>query len=195
MWRSRSGLEFAPSDLGKRDWPTPHRGVLASAPCLCWPVAPDSGRFGPFLRVSACVRGLLRGCLVSSRELGRGLLVVTRDEADGSVAVCLVGGSLLRYVGGGGRARESGLSPSVWDDFWVVGVVDLPRWGPMLSSRVPNLVPIPGPGMERVTPDQRPRPNYGHPQGRPCARAPQRPCRLRVRPLPGHIGEAGPRHA
>ena len=25
-------------------------------------------------------------------------------------------------------------------------VVDLPRWGPMLSSRVPNLVPIPGPG-------------------------------------------------
>ena len=24
-------------------------------------------------------------------------------------------------------------------------VVDLPRWGPMLSPRVPNLVPIPGP--------------------------------------------------
>ena len=43
-------------------------------------------------------------------------------------------------------------------------VVDLPRWGPMLSPRVPNLVPIPGPRMERVTPGQRPRPNYGHPQ-------------------------------
>ena len=26
-------------------------------------------------------------------------------------------------------------------------VVDLPRWGPMLSPRVPNLVPIPGPRM------------------------------------------------
>ena len=25
-------------------------------------------------------------------------------------------------------------------------VVDLPRWGPMLSPRVPNLLPIPGPG-------------------------------------------------
>ena len=45
-------------------------------------------------------------------------------------------------------------------------VVDLPRWGPMLSPRVPNLVPIPGPRMERVTPGQRPRPNYGHPQAR-----------------------------
>ena len=44
-------------------------------------------------------------------------------------------------------------------------VVDLPRWGPMLSPRVPNLVPIPGPRMERETPGQRPRPNYGHPQG------------------------------
>ena len=44
-------------------------------------------------------------------------------------------------------------------------VVDLPRWGPMLSPRVPNLVPIPGPKMERETPGQRPRPNYGHPQG------------------------------
>ena len=43
-------------------------------------------------------------------------------------------------------------------------VVDLPRWGPMLSPRVPNLVPIPGPRMERETPGQRPRPNYGHPQ-------------------------------
>ena len=42
-------------------------------------------------------------------------------------------------------------------------VVDLPRWGPMLSPRVPNHVPIPGPRMERVTPGQRPRPNYGHP--------------------------------
>ena len=43
--------------------------------------------------------------------------------------------------------------------------VDLPRCGPMLSPRVPNLVPIPGPRMERETPGQRPRPNYGHPQG------------------------------
>ena len=43
-------------------------------------------------------------------------------------------------------------------------VVDLPRCGPMLSPRVPNLVPIPGPGMERETPGQRPRPNYGHPR-------------------------------
>ena len=45
-----------------------------------------------------------------------------------------------------------------------VVVVDLPRCGPMLSPRVPNLVPIPGPWMERETPGQRPRPNYGHPQ-------------------------------
>ena len=44
-------------------------------------------------------------------------------------------------------------------------VVDLPRWGPMLSPRVPNLVPIPGPRMERETPGQRPRSNNGHPQG------------------------------
>ena len=44
-----------------------------------------------------------------------------------------------------------------------VVVVDLPRWGPMLSPRVPNLVPIPSPRMERETPGQRPRPNYGHP--------------------------------
>ena len=42
-------------------------------------------------------------------------------------------------------------------------VVDLPRCGPMLSPRVPNLEPIPGPRMERETPGQRPRPNYGHP--------------------------------
>ena len=45
-----------------------------------------------------------------------------------------------------------------------VVVVDVPRWGPMLSPRVPNLVPIPGPRMERETPGQRPRPNCGHPQ-------------------------------
>ena len=37
--------------------------------------------------------------------------------------------------------------------------------GPMLSPRVPHHVPIPGPRMERETPGQRPRPNYGHPQG------------------------------
>ena len=43
-------------------------------------------------------------------------------------------------------------------------VVDLQRWGPMLSPRVPKLVPIPGSRMERETPGQRPRPNYGHPQ-------------------------------
>ena len=43
-------------------------------------------------------------------------------------------------------------------------VVDLLRCGPMLSSRVPNRVPIPGPRMEREAPGQRPRPNYGHPQ-------------------------------
>ena len=53
-------------------------------------------------------------------------------------------------------------------------VVDLPRCGPMLSPRVPNLVPIPGPWMQRETPGQRPRPNYGHPQAAPsqdsCAR-------------------------
>ena len=42
-------------------------------------------------------------------------------------------------------------------------VVDLPRCGPMLSPRVSSLVPIPGPRMERETPGQRPRPNYGHP--------------------------------
>ena len=46
-------------------------------------------------------------------------------------------------------------------------VVGLPRWGPMLSPRVPNLVPIPGPRMERETPGQRPRPNYGHPHPSP----------------------------
>ena len=45
-------------------------------------------------------------------------------------------------------------------------VVDLPRCGPMLSPRVPHHVPIPGPRMERETPGQRPRPNYGHPQAR-----------------------------
>ena len=45
-------------------------------------------------------------------------------------------------------------------------VVDVPRCGPMLSPRVPNLVPIPGPRMERETPSQRPRPNYGHPQAK-----------------------------
>ena len=48
-------------------------------------------------------------------------------------------------------------------------VVDLPRCGPMLSPRVPNLVPIPGPWMQRETPGQRPRPNYGHPQARNAA--------------------------
>ena len=45
--------------------------------------------------------------------------------------------------------------------------VDVPRWGPMLSPRVPNLVPIPGPRTERETPGQRPRPNYGHPHPNP----------------------------
>ena len=46
-------------------------------------------------------------------------------------------------------------------------VVDLPRCGAMLSPRVPSLVPIPGPRMARVTPGQRSRPNYGHPQAGP----------------------------
>ena len=45
-----------------------------------------------------------------------------------------------------------------------VVVVDLPRCGPMLSPRVPNLVPIPGARMERETAGQRPRSNCGHPQ-------------------------------
>ena len=43
-----------------------------------------------------------------------------------------------------------------------VVVVDLPRWGPMLSPRVTNLVPIPSPRMERETPGRRPRPHFGH---------------------------------
>ena len=43
-------------------------------------------------------------------------------------------------------------------------VVDRSPCGPMLSPRVPHHVPIPGPRMERETPGQRPRPNYGHPQ-------------------------------
>ena len=42
-------------------------------------------------------------------------------------------------------------------------VVDLSLCGPMLSPRVPHHAPIPGPRMERETPGQRPRPNYGHP--------------------------------
>ena len=42
-------------------------------------------------------------------------------------------------------------------------VVDLPRCGPMLSPRVPNHVPIPGPRMERETPRSRAGSNYGHP--------------------------------
>ena len=44
-----------------------------------------------------------------------------------------------------------------------VVVVDVLHCGPMLSPRVSSLVPIPGPRMERETPGQRPRPNYGHP--------------------------------
>ena len=55
-------------------------------------------------------------------------------------------------------------------------VVDLPRCGPMLSPRVPNLVPIPGPRMERVTPGQRPRPDYGHPQASGPASQPPTNC-------------------
>ena len=51
-------------------------------------------------------------------------------------------------------------------------VVDVLRCGPMLSPRVPNLVPIPGPRMERETPGQRPRPNYGHPHPPPACRDP-----------------------
>ena len=50
-------------------------------------------------------------------------------------------------------------------------VVDLSLCGPMLSPRVPHHVPIPGPWMERETPGQRSRPNYGHPHAptRPAA--------------------------
>ena len=70
-------------------------------------------------------------------------------------------------------------------------VVDLPRWGPMLSPRVPNLVPIPGPRMERVTPGQRPRPNYGHPHARDAigtrgVAQPHLPAALRTRPHLAH---------
>ena len=36
---------------------------------------------------------------------------------------------------------------------------------PPSGGTLPNLVPIPGPRMERETPGQRPRPNFGHPQG------------------------------
>ena len=54
-------------------------------------------------------------------------------------------------------------------------IQDLPRFGPMLSPRVPNLVPIPGPRMERETPGQRLRPNYGHPQAE-IADTPATPC-------------------
>ena len=42
--------------------------------------------------------------------------------------------------------------------------------GSMQSPRVPNLVPIPSLRMERETPGQRPRPNYGHPHRRRPAR-------------------------
>ena len=45
-------------------------------------------------------------------------------------------------------------------------VVDLSLCGPMLSPRVPHHVPIPGSRMERETPGQHPRPNYGHPHAR-----------------------------
>ena len=72
--------------------------------------------------------------------------VGARNPVGAGQAACLY--SLMRPVGAGNSA--------------VVG--DLPRCGPMLSPRVPNLVPIPGPRMERETPGQRPRPNYGHPQ-------------------------------
>ena len=73
----------------------------------------------------------------------------SRDRSDGSALKAnLLPVCLARPVGAGNSAV----------------VVGLPRWGPMLSPRVPNLVPIPGPRMERETPGQRPRPNYGHPQ-------------------------------
>ena len=75
-----------------------------------------------------------------------------RNRVVAGQAACLY--SLVRPVGAGNSAV----------------VVDLPRWGPMLSPRVPNLVPILGPRMERETPGQRPRPNYGHPHGAGKAR-------------------------
>ena len=68
--------------------------------------------------------------------------------------------------------------------------VDLPRCGPTLSPRVPHHVPIPGPRMERETPGQRPRPNYGHPQA--ASQFPVRPFRavpyLVGRPWRGSVG-------
>ena len=67
-------------------------------------------------------------------------------------------------------------------------VVDLPRWGPMLSPRVPNLVPIPGPRMERETPGQRPRPNNGHPHP---VRGPRTPDRGGRQHPPGHLCDRG----
>ena len=63
--------------------------------------------------------------------------------------------------------------------------------GPILSPRVPNLVPIPGPRMERETPGQRPRPNYGHPQAKGIAEAQRRIGRLVVGPTSG-LRERGP---
>ena len=71
-------------------------------------------------------------------------------------------------------------------------VVDLPRCGPMLSPRVPNLVPIPGPRMQRETPGQRPRPNYGHPH----AQLPQTESKKRgTDHLDSQPGPPQPQHA
>ena len=69
-------------------------------------------------------------------------------------------------------------------------VVDLPRCEPMLSPRVPNLVPIPGPRMERETPGQRPRLNYGHPQARLTLPEPSATAGMKRRPRPRHGGRS-----
>ena len=66
-------------------------------------------------------------------------------------------------------ARAPGASGPAADRFCADDLGCARQWGPMLSPRVPNLVPIPGPRMERETSGQRPRPNYGHPH--PLSRA------------------------
>ena len=56
------------------------------------------------------------------------------------------GGRTLLTLGSAVRARLRNRAAAPVGAGNSAVVVDLPRWGPMLSSRVPNLVPIPGPG-------------------------------------------------
>ncbi len=77
----------------------------------------DSGGFGPFSCVSACVRGLLRGCFVSSRGLGLGVFVwwrAARQTAQWPSA-SLEGRCCAMSVAAVARG-VSGLSLCVWDD-------------------------------------------------------------------------------